>query len=109
MNVENNKIKEVFDTLFSEWQKMIQDPKIQLSSITQDYLNNEPYRNIIKMGTPALPLVIEKLKQGIFLLNHAVLAITGKKGEEVFGKEKRFLSEQEKSRYLVDWWNSQQQ
>ncbi len=108
MNIKNAKIKKEFDALFLEWQKVIQSPKIQVCSRSQDYINNEPYRRIVKMGTPALPLVIEKLKQGIFLLNQAVFEITGKKEEVLFGRGKKNLSEQEKSRYLVDWWNSLQ-
>ncbi len=109
MNIENSKIKKEFDTFFSEWQKAIQAPDIQLSSRPQDYTENEPYLNIVKLGKDALPLVIDKLEQGMFLLNQAVFDIAGKKEEEVFGKEKRFLSEQEKSKYLVEWWKSQKQ
>jgi len=109
MTIENSKIKKEFDTFFSEWQKAIQAPDIQLSSRPQDYTENEPYRNIVKLGKDALPLVIDKLEQGMFLLNQAVFEITGKKEEDVFGKEKRIMSEQEKSKYIVEWWKSQKQ
>jgi len=49
------------------------------------------------------------LEHGTFFLNQAVLDITEKKEEEIFGKEKKFLSEQEKSKYLMDWWHSQKE
>jgi hypothetical protein len=109
MGNENKKVKEKFDVLFAEWEKAIQDPKIQLSSRPQDYINNEPYREIVKLGRDALPFIIEKLEQGVFFLNQAVVEITGIKMEEIIGKELRFPSEQEKSTLLVKWWRSQEQ
>lgn len=110
MNSESKKVKEEFDTLFAEWKKVIQDPKILLSSRPQDYTNNDPYREMVKLGRDVLPFIIEKLEQGEFLLNQAVAEITGIKMEEITGEEitgRRFLSEQEKSRLLVKWWRSQ--
>ena len=107
MDSENKQMKEKFDTLFTQWEKVIQNPKIQISSRPQDYLNNEPYREMVKLGKDALPFIIEKLENGVFFLNQAVLDITGIKIEEIIGKEKRFPAEQEKSELLVQWWKSQ--
>ena len=109
MNNESKKLKEKFDALFAEWEKVIQNPKIQLSSRPQDYINNEPYREIVKLGRDALPFIIEKLEQGVFFLNQAVVDIIGIKMEEIIGKERGFLSEQEKSKLLVKWWRLQKQ
>ena len=109
MSDENKEIKEKFDTLFAEWERVILDPKIQLSSRPQDYINNEPYRGIVRLGKGVLPFVIEKLEQGVFFLNQAVLEIAGLKMEDIIGKERRFLSEQEKSTLLVKWWRSQKE
>ena len=86
---------------------MIRDPKIQLSSRPQDYINNEPYREMVKLGKEALPFIIEKIEQGVFFLNQAVVDITGIKMEEIIGKEARFASEQLKSDLIVKWWRSQ--
>lgn len=107
MNNENKKVKEKFDVLFAEWKKAIQDPKILFSSRPQDYINNGPYREIVELGRDALPFIIEKLEQGVFFLNQAVTEITGIKMERIIDKERRFPSEQEKSRLLVKWWVSQ--
>ena len=107
MSNEKDKIKEKFDSLFAEWEKIIQDPRIQLSSRPQDYIENEPYREIVKLGKEALPFVIEKLEKGVFFLNQAVVEISGIKIEEIMGSERRFASEQEKSSQLVKWWRSQ--
>lgn len=109
MSDGNKEIKEKFDTLFVEWEKAIQDPRIQLSSRPRDYIDNEPYRELVKLGKDALPFVIEKLEQGVFFLNQAVADIVGMKMEDIIGKERRFPSEQEKSALLVEWWRSQKE
>ena len=109
MSNENNEIREKFDALYAEWERVIQDPKIQISSRPQDYIENEPYREIVKLGEDALPFIIEKLEQGVFLLNQAVVEITGVEFGEISAKELRFPSEQEKSALLVTWWRSQEQ
>jgi hypothetical protein len=107
MKNDQERTRQRFDALFAEWEKVIQDPKIQVSSRPKDYTNNEPYRQIVKMGKDALPFIMEKLEKGTFLLNEAVLVITGAKLEEILGKERRVASEQEKSNALVKWWKSQ--
>jgi hypothetical protein len=105
----NPGLREKFDALFEEWQRAIQDPKVQLSSRPQDYIDNEPYRAIVKLGKDALPFIIEKLEHGVFLLNQAVADIEGIRMEEIIGKEKRFPSEQEKSELLINWWKSKRE
>lgn len=107
MSAENREVREKFDALFAEWEKIIRDPKIRLSSRPQDYVDNEPYREIVKLGKDALPFIMEKLEQGVFFMNQAVVNITGVKMEEIISKERRFPSEQEKSDLLVKWWRSQ--
>jgi len=109
MENENIGIKEKFDALFAEWEKVIQDPKIQLSSRPQDYINNKPYREIVKLGKDVLPFIIEKLEEGVFFLNQAVVEISGIRIEDIIGKERRFPSEQEKAALLINWWKSQRQ
>lgn len=109
MSDKNKEIKKKFDTLFAEWERVILDPKIQLSSRPRDYIDNEPYRELVRLGKDVLPFVIEKLEQGAFFLNQAVVDIAGLKMEDIVGKERRFPSEQEKSTLLVKWWRSQKQ
>lgn len=116
MGNDNKKVKEKFDALFAAWEKAIQASKIRLSSRPQDYINNKPYCEIVKLGREVLPFIIEKLEQvedsrngGVFFLNQAVVEITGIKIDKIIGKERRFLGEQEKSTLLVKWWQSQKQ
>ena len=52
---------------------------------------------------------MEKLEQGKFFLNQAVVEITGVKMDEIIDNERRFPSEQEKSTLLVKWWRLQKQ
>ncbi len=116
MGNDNKKVKEKFDALFAEWEKAIQAAKIRLSSRPQDYINNKPYCEIVKLGREVLPFIIEKLEQvegswngGGFFLNQAVVEITGSKMEEIIGNDRRFVSEQEKSALIVKWWRLQKQ
>jgi hypothetical protein len=108
MGKDEKSIKEKFDAIFAEWEKVIQNPRIRLSSRPQDYLDNKPYREIVRLGKDALPFIIEKLEEGVFFLNQAVVDITGIEMEEIVGEERHFPSEQEKSALLVNWWKSQE-
>jgi hypothetical protein len=110
-------IKERFDSLYAEWEERIKDPKIQLSSRPRDYIDNEPYREIVKLGKEALPMILEKIEAGIFFMNQAALETAGLSLEEIvkeeselpgekrldFAKPKmpQFLSEGEKSKLIL--------
>lgn len=85
---KSKKIKEQFDALYAEWEKVIQDPKIQISSRPQDYTDNEPYRKIVKLGKDALPFISEKMEQGVFFMNEAALKITGNTVDKIIEEEK---------------------
>ncbi len=108
MSNQDKVVKEKFDALFADWERVIQDPETQISSRPHDYADNEPFRGIVELGAAALPFIIEKLEQGVFLLNQAVIEIAGIDMDDILGKERRFVSEQEKARLLVEWWRSQQ-
>jgi hypothetical protein len=116
---KSEKIKQQFEALHAAWLKIIQDPKIQFSSRPQDYTNNQPYREMIKMGKDALPLILEKIEQGEFLLNEAALKVAeldlGEVVEEEANKpalervpfmlERKpvVLSEQQKSKLILKY------
>jgi len=110
-------LREKFNKLFSEWLRAISDPRIASSSRPQDYTQNKPYREIIALGRDALPLIVEKLEHGVFLLNEAALAVAGRDLAQLIELEKAqpsrervvdvvkkpmvLLSEQEKSRLIL--------
>jgi hypothetical protein len=115
----SNNIKEKFDELYIAWEREIQDPRIQFSSRPQDYIENEPYRQIVQLGKEALPLVLEKISAGVFFMNQAALEIAGSDLEQIGAEEQnlpaaerlmfareempQFLSEQQKSELILKY------
>jgi len=113
----SKEVKERFDTLYAEWEKLIQDPRIQISSNPLDYIDNEPYRAIVGLGRDALPLILKKVEEGVFFMNQAVLEIAGIDLNEIIEEESKkpadarvafmvkdrpaFLSEQQKSELIL--------
>ena len=116
---KSKKIKEQFDALYAEWEKAIQDPKIQFSSRPQDYIDNKPYREIAKLSKDILPFILEKIEQGVFFMNQAALEIAGIHLDKIIVEEKEkpakerlnflaekipeFLSEQQKSKLILKY------
>ena len=98
---------EKFEGYFQQWLEEIQKPEIMISSDTADYINNEPYQKIIKLGKDSLPSIINKIAQGYFFLNHAVSEITGKKISEIISGGMTPTSQQEISRLWLMWWKKQ--
>jgi hypothetical protein len=112
-------IKKKFDALYDEWQEVIQSPRIQASSNPDDHINNEPYQAIVKLGKDVLPLVLEKVKEGVFFMNQAALDIketdmnslienesklpAGKRIVFMKTERPRFLSEQQKSEIILKY------
>jgi len=106
MNNER-KVKKRFDALIEEWKKAVQDPAVRMSSRPKDYTDNEAYREIVQMGEDALPFIIEKLEEGVFLLNQAALDIAGLRMDDLVKENRKFLGERQKSAAIVEWWKSQ--
>lgn len=117
------KVKEQFDALYEEWEKVIQDPKIQFSSRPQDYIDNEPYREIVKLGKEALPFILEKIGEGVFFMNQAASEVAGIHLDRIIEEENKkparervdflaekipeFLSEQQKSKLILRYIQSE--
>ena len=114
---DKTEIERRFENLYAEWEELIKDPKVQISSRPRDYIDNEPYRELVKLGKEALPLVLEKIEAGVFFMNQAALEIAGSTLEEIVDKERalpdgkrldfskrdmpRFLSEEQKSQLII--------
>lgn len=110
-------VRAEFDRLYAEWEEHIKDLKIQLSSRPKEYVQVEPYREIVKLGKDALPFVLEKIADGVFLMNQAALELSGIDEQEILERERRlpvedraafaakevpqFLSEQQKSELII--------
>lgn len=97
-----------FNENYNKWQQYISKPEVKISSNSSVYINNEPFRRIINMGEEALPLIIEKMKNGKnenwnesqFFLWHAARDITGKD----LSDKNKFESEQMKAEKYIIWW-----
>src|SRR5438445_5837457 len=100
----NKDKKKIFEHYFREWLKLIQKPEIMTSSNTSDYLDNEPYKAIVQLGIPILPLIMEKIRQGFFLFNEAASRIMNLKLMDISPKGIVPISEQEVSRLWLNWW-----
>ena len=94
-------LEQKLDDLIKEWKEYIDKPKVKLSSRTNDYVDCEPYRKIEALGTSILPNLIEKMKQGEYLLWYAVRNISN-----IDLKENDFEGEQEIANKYIKWWES---
>lgn len=94
-------INELFLRFYNDWIQYTNT--VQKSSSLAVILNNESYENVIKLGKPVLPLIMERIRNGEFLLNAAAARITR---ANPFPPEidSRILSEQKKSEFWLKWW-----
>ena len=110
MKSDNKSIKERFISLYDQWQGYIQRPEIKISSRSQDYINCSVYANIVELGKPVLPYLIQELEDGKnlswndgqFFLWYAVREISGidlTRPDEV-------ISEQEVAERYIKWWEA---
>jgi len=104
-------LKKEFDAKFLAWQNHCEQIAISVRSDTSSRTNTEEYRALIAMGTPALPLLMEKLEAGEFFLNDAVKKITGinivPRGPghpKKWGPGAPPFSAQEVSKLWIAWW-----
>ena len=94
-NKERLELVQKFNETHTKWRA--ESEQIKLSSRTTDYINLPAYRQLVSLGSPALPLFYERLNRadGLdFMLAHAVLEITGSDQSEFRGEtgEQAFAS-----------------
>lgn len=87
------------------WKEYLrQNPNIQESSNTSDYISNEPYEAIVALGPEAVPFIIQDLEKGDFFLNSAIKRITGMDARKVYPNE-NIIGEQDVSKLWIRWWH----
>ena len=89
-----------------KWKKYINQPSVKISSRVEGYIGCQPYRDITKLGKPALPYIFEKMKEGEFFLWHAAEEIMKMDLSKSLKEENAFVSEQEISEEYVRWWEN---
>ena len=61
-------LRENFERKCAEWKDACNNSDIRLSSNMQDYTKPEQFTELVAMGEPIIPLVIEKMAQGDFFM-----------------------------------------
>ncbi len=59
---QNRDAKMVFESKYKAWQEHCKQPEIGLSSSIKPYIDNDPYREMVQLGIPVLPYMIEKIE-----------------------------------------------
>lgn len=81
------------------WSKYIQEnPRLS------DFTGNKYYREIVKLGIPALPYLIYKIEEGGVALGDAVTIITKKRFEEYEQPEYIVWDSKSTATAVVKWW-----
>lgn len=57
-------LQAVFEQKYQAWHDYIRQPEIAGSSTIGPYVTNQPFRDIVALGVPALPLIIGKVEEG---------------------------------------------
>lgn len=115
--VKKGSARNQFEDLYGRWREDIKRSGTLFSSNPYDYTRRESYRRIIGLGEAALPLILEQIDKGDFLLNRAALEIGKVSIKELVERESakpalkraasfraaipRCLTEQEKSRLIL--------
>lgn len=111
-------VAEQFESAYAEWQKDRQSPRLAMSSNPADYLKSAGYQKMVALGKDALPLFIQKMRDGDFFCQYAVQQLTrpeegqfqikGPNPQPELRAEQVRCSEQDKAnQILVKWLDSQ--
>jgi len=77
---------------------------LQQNPWSSDLTGNEYYREIVNLGIPALPYIIEKTRDGCWPLGDAVTIITKKRFEEYEQPEYNVRDSKTTATAVVKWW-----
>jgi hypothetical protein len=81
------------------WRKYIQE-----NPHLSDYTGNKYYREIVNLGIPALPCLIEKIEEGVGTFGDAVTIITKKRFEKYEQPEYIVWDSKSTAAAVVKWW-----
>lgn len=91
-----------FKKLAKEWTEHCQ--AVMFSSNIYDYLNHPAYRQLVKLGRPAIPYIIEKYREDDLPWGFVLDEITGLKVIQ----DPNHFSPLEVKRFWMEWWKKQQ-
>jgi hypothetical protein len=104
---------EVFENLYEKWRSFIQKDDLSLSSLSEDYINNEHFQAIVDLGLKAIPFIIQKLQtdENAHFLIYALEEITKHSfnAAEIAIARDRYGGEfgnQLLAKMWQEWWNA---
>ncbi len=95
-------IAQQFKALAGQWEEHRQS--VMFSSKMSDYLNHPAYHELVKLGSPAIPYIIERFRTDRLPWGFVLEAITGIKMVEDGGAYK---PAEVRQRWIA-WWESEQ-
>ncbi len=96
-----NTVSKRFNVLAQQWSDHCDS--VALSSNINDYLSSPAYHGLVELGSPAIPLIIERYRTDNLPWGFVLDDITGL---HVIEDRKHFNPSQVKKHWL-DWWNKQ--
>jgi hypothetical protein len=94
--------KAKFEALADQWAAHCR--KVMFSSKTSDYLDHSAYRDIVAMGEPAVPFVIERYRTEDLPWSFALQEITG---VQMMKNPADYRPKDLKKRW-IEWWEQKQ-
>lgn len=102
MNEKTNPdVSKHFNALAQQWSDHCQS--VALSSNINDYLNTPSYHELVKLGSPAIPLIMERYRTDNLPWGFVLDEITGL---HMIEDRNHFSPPEIKKRWL-DWWDKQ--
>jgi hypothetical protein len=92
-------IKTQLENRLELWREYIQE-----NLYSSDFTDNKHYREIIKLGIPASPYLIEKIEEGVGALGDAITIITKKRFEKYEQPEYIVWDSKSTATAVVKWW-----
>ena len=102
MHTDDNRtdISQRFNALAEQWSEHCK--KVALSSNINDYLNSDSYRELVKLGAPAIPYIMERYRADDLPWGFVLDDITGL---HMIEDRNHFSPPQVKKRWLA-WWEN---
>lgn len=92
-------IKAELEKRIELWEKYMQDnPRLS------DYTGNQYFSNIVNLGIPAIPYMMERIQKGSWMLGDGVIEIIKKRFEEYEQNEYPVRDSVSTASALVKWW-----
>jgi len=79
VSTESSDVAVVFEQKYNAWRTYLTEHNISGYSMPEPYIDNEPFREIVRLGVPALPCIAQKIREGDHFMTIAMARITGKR------------------------------